>query len=175
MASTASTIIFVPGAWHTTKCYDIVIGKLQDAGYTGKLIRCELPSVGAEPGSPAMWSMVPDIKAIDDAIAHEVDSDTPVLLVAHSYGSVPASCAIKKFADSGMVKFCIVAGFMLEFAESMISWCGGVPPPLWRREGDYVYPNNPEEAFYNDLPEDMQKELLGELRSHSYAFVSPSV
>lgn len=48
----------------------------------------------------------------------------------------------------------------------------------WRtddKQGDYVYPNNPEEAFYNDLPEDMQKELLGELRSHSYAFVSPSV
>lgn len=134
MSAKSHTIIFIPGAWHTTKCYDTIIDKLHASGYEGKLVRCELPSVGAEPGSPPTWSMVPDIKAIEAAVEREVEHGTPVLLVAHSYGSVPTACAIKKFAHTGMVKFCIVAGFMLEVAESMISWCGGVPPPLWRRE-----------------------------------------
>lgn len=134
MAVKPRTIIFVPGAWHTTKSYDIVIKKLEQAGYPGELVRVELPSVGPQPGDPVMYSIRPDVQAVEKAIAEQVDKGTPVLLVAHSYGSVVASCALKDFANSGLVNWLIVAGFLLEFGQSLLDLCGGVPPPLWNKQ-----------------------------------------
>lgn len=55
-------------------------------------------------------SMIPDTQAIEAAIAKEVKERNNLgLLVAHSYESVPASCAIERLADSGMVRVLIVA------------------------------------------------------------------
>lgn len=128
------TIIFVPGSFHTTAYYHLVIEKLQQRNYLGRIVECPLPSNGAKLGSQSAKSIRPDIEAIEAAIAEEIiDRRTPVLLVAHSYGSVPASCAREEFADSGMVKFLIVAGLMLKAGENVLQYCPkpGKPPPIW--------------------------------------------
>lgn len=81
--------------------------------------------------------MKPDVEAIEAAIAEETTiRRTHVLLIAHSYGSVPASCAIERFADSGMVKFLIVAGLMLKLGDNVLQYCPepGKPPPIWKVE-----------------------------------------
>lgn len=135
-SSAARSIIFVPGAWHKSSTYDPTLAQLKNNGYPGRLIPIELPSVDAPPDSPALWSMLPDVQAVEKAIAAEIDAGHSVLLVAHSYGGIPSSCALKKFADSGKVKYVVLAGFMLEFGESLIALAGGVPPPLWKREVD---------------------------------------
>lgn len=134
MTGKVPALVFVPGAWHTTQCYNVVIDKLQQAGYSGEIVRCELPSIGAAPDDPVMYSIIPDVQSVETAIAQFVDKGVPVVLVAHSYGSVVGSCALKNFANSGLVKFCNVAGFLLEFGESLIGVCGGKPPPLWNRQ-----------------------------------------
>lgn len=128
------SIILVPGAWHKSSIYDLLIAQLKKDDYAGRVIPIELATVDAAPDSPAMWSISPDIQAVESAIASEIENGTPVLVLAHSYGSVPASCAMKKFANSRLVKFVILAGFLLELGESMIALSGGNPAPLWQRD-----------------------------------------
>lgn len=131
----ARSIILVPGSFHSTAYYHLVIARLETNEYAGRIIYCPLPSNGAAPGSPSTKSMDPDVEAIEAAIAEEVVTrQTPVLLIAHSYGSVPAACAIKRFADSGMIKFLIVAGIMLKVGDSVLKYCPEPykPRPIWK-------------------------------------------
>lgn len=134
MAIKPKTIIFVPGAWHQTKTYEIVIDKLRQADYPGEIVCVELPSVGPKANDPVMFSNKPDIQAIEKAIAEQVEKGVPVLLVAHSYGSIVAASALKNFANSGLVTYLIIAGFLLELGQSLLDLCGGVPSPLWNKQ-----------------------------------------
>ena len=123
------TLIFVPGAWHTTACYDTIMPLFKSF----KCVRVDLPSNGAAEGSPSTWTWLPDVSAVRQAIQEEVRLGHRVLLVTHSYGSLPAQEAVKDFTGTGLISQLIIAGFMLELGESLISFFGGTIPPMYDR------------------------------------------
>jgi hypothetical protein len=52
-----------------------------------------------------------------------------VLVVAHSAGTLPTNEALKG-VDAGGVKQMIIAGFMVDPGNSVLSFCSGVHPPV---------------------------------------------
>lgn len=86
---TRPTIVFVPGAWHTPAAFDGLLPPLHAAGYLTTAI-C-LPSTGVSPG---ISSFVPDVKAVRDVVGGLVELEREVVVVAHSYGGVPATEAL---------------------------------------------------------------------------------
>lgn len=89
------TIVLVPGAWHTAKCYDILVPHLQSAGYETAALT--LPSVGA---NPPVQSIDPDVEHIRNNIQPFLDQGKDVVLVMHSYGGIPGSSAMKGFSKA---------------------------------------------------------------------------
>lgn len=89
------TIVLVPGAWHTAKCYDILVPHLQDAGYAA--LALTLPSVG---GNPPVQSIDPDVDHIRKNIQPLLDAGKDVVVVMHSYGGVPGGSAMKGFSKA---------------------------------------------------------------------------
>jgi len=168
-SSSKPTLIFVPGAWHSPACYSAVIERLQSGSDPYKCVTVELGSVGAEPGSPSLQSWQPDVDAVRGAVQKELEEGNDVLLVCHSYGTLPTQEAPKGVDLGGRVKQLIIAGFILDVGESLVSISQGNFPPLWDIRGDVIYPNDPENAFYHDLPIAEQKHWSSLLKSQTYA------
>jgi pimeloyl-ACP methyl ester carboxylesterase len=81
------TIVFVPGAWHSPEIYDATRASLTKDGYP--TIGCPLASVGAD---PAHISFDGDVQGIRECLTRLIeDEEKDVILVAHSYGGMPAS------------------------------------------------------------------------------------
>lgn len=124
-------LVFVPGAWHTAACFSKIINLLKSLPSPSRCVAVDLPSVGAPEGSLARKSRQPDIDAVRTAIETEVRERRPVLLVEHSYGSVPGQEAVREFGGTGVVKQLIISGFLLDVGESILSFNKGKIPPMW--------------------------------------------
>src|SRR5579859_8217793 len=81
---TMPTLVFVHGAWHGSWCWEPVRQILEARGWTTAAV--DLPTVHA-PGK-ARLGMAADADAVRAAI-DAIDGD--VVVVAHSYGGVPAT------------------------------------------------------------------------------------
>lgn len=81
-------ILIAHGAWHPPVCYDGLKTKLEEAGYT--VVVPHLPSVGDS--TTVTWR--DDTEAILKAALPIFDDGHEVLVVAHSYGGIPATRAI---------------------------------------------------------------------------------
>jgi hypothetical protein len=92
---------------------------------------------------------------------HVTDIDGPVVVVAHSYGGVPAS---EGTADLPNVRHIIyLAGFQLDIGESILTACGGTPPEWWNINGETVTPNRPHEVLYADLAPTDASQAIAQL------------
>ena len=118
--------VFVPGAWHSPDAFGPVIKQLRTAGY--KSVGVTLPSVGTEPPPKAFE---PDVEAIQTAISRVIEGGDDVILVMHSYGSIPACEATKGFSGEGKIRrlvFC--SSFVLPEGGSLLhTGLGGKPLP----------------------------------------------
>lgn len=173
MAEPLRTIIIVPGAWHGPEHFHKVTRKLEIAGYP--TICVTLKSVGAEEPLKDFW---PDVEAIRVAITKAADAGQEIVVVAHSYGGIPSSQAIEAFdinsrkaagKSGGVVHILYLAAFLLPEGASLDSSVGG-DAPFYDVNAERTLVNviNPEEVFYNDMPEDLVKECVASLRPHSY-------
>lgn len=90
MATPKPTIVLVPGAWHKPEAFQPLTSLLESAGYT--CIGVDLASVGAK---TPLEGTKEDIEAIKNVITPEVEADRDVVVLMHSYGSVPAGEAVK--------------------------------------------------------------------------------
>lgn len=81
--------IIVPGAWHSPEAFKPTSVLLEKAGYT--LHGVPLASFGA---SPPLQNFDPDVKVIRDTVNKVLSSGKDVVIVYHSYGSVPGSEAL---------------------------------------------------------------------------------
>ncbi|KAJ5968178.1 hypothetical protein N7501_004426 [Penicillium viridicatum] len=79
----STTILFVPGAWHSPDCYDSVVQHLEAANY--KTDKVHLPSVGP---SEHHLSFDADVAQIRIQIERAADARQEVAVVVHSYGSL---------------------------------------------------------------------------------------
>lgn len=81
--------IVVPGAWHGPEAFKPTSDLLEKAGYT--LHGVPLKSFGA---SPPLKNFDPDVEVIRNAVNKVLSTGKNVVIIYHSYGSVPGSEAL---------------------------------------------------------------------------------
>lgn len=83
-------VVIVPGSWHTPQHYKRLIDRLAACKY--KAVGVPLPSVNS---SPPLASWDKDAQAVRRAIMANLDTGHDVVAVAHSFGGVAMSEAVK--------------------------------------------------------------------------------
>ena len=84
-------ILLVPGAWHTPRCFDIIIPHFNQQGHETRAI--QLPSVGTSPG---LHDMSADVALVRESVMRILDKENRgAILFMHSYGSIPGTEALK--------------------------------------------------------------------------------
>ena len=140
------TLLFVHGAWHGSWCWEPVRQLLAERGWT--TVAVDLPTVHA--ADKAALGMTADADAVRAAI-DAIDGD--VVVVAHSYGGVPAT----QGAGAGNVAHIVyISAFVLDNGESLFAGVGGVQPDWWNVNDGIAAAgtadHRPQDLFYADLP-----------------------
>lgn len=184
--SNLPTLVFVPGAWHKPTCYDKIIKPLEEQ-HKLKCIRVTLPSGSGDPEA----TFKDDIDAAQDAISSETAQGRNVVVIAHSYGGMVGSSAIKGFAKpqdtssttslstsdqsqspaKGYVigLILIASGFTFTGLAFMDPFFGH-PPPSWRVNKETGYAelvSPPRELFYHDVPAEDAEYAVSQLTPQS--------
>lgn len=130
---TMPTLILVPGAYHTSGCYDRLIAQLRPQ--FPSIETFSLPSVGGT--SQTVTSMDPDIARIRTAVAAAVeDRGEDVWLVLHSYAGIPGGDAVKGFSAAerrtagkkgGVSRIVYIAAFAVPEGKSLLSYVNSGP------------------------------------------------
>jgi pimeloyl-ACP methyl ester carboxylesterase len=176
----STTVLFVPGAWHSPDCFDLVIQRLEAANY--KTDKVHLPSVGP----PKHYSNFDvDVAQIHSQIERAADAAQNVVVVVHSYGSLPSNEAIKGLdiksrqkngLPGGVTHLFFCCSFVIKEGDSLIGAFGGNDLP-WFIVGDdklEVAADKPEEIFYHDCDPAQIQSAIAALQPHSYqTFHSP--
>ncbi|KAK4939730.1 hypothetical protein LTR10_020014 [Elasticomyces elasticus] len=192
MSGHLPTIVIVHGAWHSPEHYETLASRLRSQGY--KTVTPSLPTVHyASQGTPPPRGLSEDINAIRKAIQTELDTDptTDVILLAHSYGSLPASPAIqdldkpmrlKSGHSNGIVAFLVVAGPLIPTGTSGWIWWSSQYPPILKmcklktEDGSEseietstpASPPGPVALLYHDLPTDEAEKYAAMLKPHVF-------
>jgi hypothetical protein len=126
----APTLLLVPGSFCPASHYDSLLAKLKSKGYSGQAI--DLPTVTKRPGPlPTMHDDAAHINAVAAKLA---DEGKDVVLVAHSYGGVPASESLKRVTKTerekagkkgGVVRVAYLTALVPELGTSCGSHMGG--------------------------------------------------
>lgn len=170
--SSRPTLIFIPGSWHRPTCYEPIIRLLEP---TLRCVAVSLPSTAYDPEA----TFKDDLEAAQDAISAETSNGRNVVVIAHSYGGIVGSSAIKGFAKpkdadnsrSGYVIGLILmaSGYTLTGLSFMDPFFGR-PPALWRVNNETGYAElvaSPKEIFYHDLLEEEAKYWASQLATQS--------
>jgi hypothetical protein len=119
------TVLFVPGAWHSPDCFDPVIQRLEAANY--KTFKIHLPSVNPPSHHHDYQADVSHIRA---QIEMAIDDGRQIIIVVHSYGSLPANEAIRgldistrkeKGLTGGVAHLYFCCAFIIAKGHSLIS------------------------------------------------------
>jgi len=144
---TRPTLLFVHGAWHGPWCWAPLRQVLTERGWTTSAV--ELPTVHApDKAALGLAADAAAVRAAIDAVGG------PVVVVAHSYGGVPAT----QGADAASVAHIVyISAFVLDVGESLYAAGGGVTPDWWDVRDDGLVmagtaEHSPRDLFYGDLP-----------------------
>lgn len=148
------TFLLVHGSWHGAWCWDLLRAALDADGWRSHAV--DLPSVHA--ARPA--GMLDDAEAIRDALRR---IEGPVVVIAHSYGGVPATEAVAGAAN--VVRVVYLAGFQLDAGESMFTFLGTPVPD----DGTGQAPpfEDARHALFADVPEALADRAVARLRPQS--------
>ena len=175
-----TTIVFVPGAWHGPEPFEKVAQKLQSAGYQTDFVH--LASVGPK---DHLRDMQPDVDIIRRHVQKAVDDSQKVVVVMHSYGGLPSQEAVEGLEytvqktqgkTGGVTHLFFMAALIVPQGSTLMGAFGGEPLPWFLISDDQleVNPATPAETFYNDLPDEVVKSCVADLKPFSYqAFHSP--
>ncbi|THV63468.1 hypothetical protein D6D28_10662 [Aureobasidium pullulans] len=87
------SIVLVPGAWHVPAHFSQVIEKLEDQGYV-----CVGVNLSTNTRDPLvdgrLLGIEDDVAAIRAAVMSQLDTGHDVVVVTHSYGTVPGTAAL---------------------------------------------------------------------------------
>jgi pimeloyl-ACP methyl ester carboxylesterase len=139
MTSNRPTLVLVPGAWHRPSTYDLLRGELDILGYATRAVK--LPTAGPDPHG----SLYDDAAAIREAVG---SLSGPVVVVAHSYGGIPAA----EGTPDGVQRLIHLSAYVPDVGESMYT-LHGMPDP---ESADGLFPTSadPRAQLYSDLPEE---------------------
>ncbi|KAL9083353.1 MAG: hypothetical protein Q9165_008553 [Trypethelium subeluteriae] len=173
--SANTTIIIVPGAWHPPPVYDGLVSRLNSASYDAFVPR--LPS--CDSSDPADATCSKDADAVRSAILHHLDEGKDVLVLAHSYGGIPAGGAARGLSKAhrqkegkkgGVIGLVYVSAFVVPGGVNLLTVMGGKHAP-------YVVENqpsehnaliaNPRQVCFNDLSDTEAEKLVNLLRPQS--------
>ncbi|ETN43020.1 uncharacterized protein HMPREF1541_02178 [Cyphellophora europaea CBS 101466] len=139
----ATTIVFVPGAWHRPEIWSRVTSLLP--------FKTVCPALPTTTGSGTFKD---DIDAVRAPIQAEIASGNNVVVVAHSYGSVPASSALRGLTSGSprVIGFIGIATGWATIGKSFNDAFEGKPPPIWEiKNGLVELTIDPRELFYHDV------------------------
>jgi hypothetical protein len=109
-----------------------------------------------------------DLEADTAEVRRAVDAvDGPVVLVAHSYGGLPVTAAAVGAPNVAHIAY--VTAFLLDEGDTLLGLFGGSEPDWFipGDEGATVFPDRPEEVFYNDCPPDVAAAATRRLVPHA--------
>ncbi|KAH7174781.1 Alpha/beta hydrolase fold-1 [Fusarium flagelliforme] len=169
-----ATVVIIPGSFATPTLYEPLTQSLARDGVPSEIVN--LPSVGRKEGKePA--TMTDDVNEISSVVEKLLDEDKDVVLLAHSYGGVPATQCLEKLSQKarqaegkkcGVSKIVYLAGVALPVGGSVMSLLQ--PPEFLIIEDDYMT-LTPESApfVYSDSPAEEALRLAKQLPQHSTA------
>jgi pimeloyl-ACP methyl ester carboxylesterase len=149
MESGQPTVVLVPGAWHGPWVWNEVRRHLDTAGIPNAVV--DLPSVGDRVGG-----------VFDDAEAIRSVLNGPTVLVAHSYGGIPATQAAATSDEViHVVHVVYVCAFAVPVGTSLLERTGGSPV------GAQFLPDNPRANFYGECAPAVADRAVWRLRPQS--------
>ncbi|RYP71288.1 hypothetical protein DL769_004725 [Monosporascus sp. CRB-8-3] len=171
------TLVFVQGAWYPVDSWNKLTSLLEAQQY--KCVCVPSPSAQSNPDA----TFYDDVLAVRKAIEEETTQGRDVVLVVHSYGSLPGSSAAKGLtlpkgglsvtagSTSGHVLgFVMLATGFPVSGLSFLNHTGGRPPPFWKidtESGFAVLTADVRELFFHDLPEEEGKYWASNLGGQS--------
>ena len=127
--------VVVPGAWHQPEAYEKLVNALKNLGHSALVP--SLPSCDAQDPQDATCSA--DAEAVRKQIVSSIDTvDKDIVVVAHSYGGIPAGGAahgLSKIARAKegkkgcVIGLVYVSGFIVPENSSLLEIMGGNHAP----------------------------------------------
>lgn len=127
-------IVIVPGAWHFPKHYQRLLDRL--AAFNYEAVGVSLPSVNSSPALPS-WDQ--DAQAIRREILGYLDKGQDVVAVAHSFGGIAMSEAVKDLGKEAREKQGLQGGVL-----RLVYMCA-IAPLVGQTHISLVKPHTPEE------------------------------
>ncbi|KAF4448441.1 hypothetical protein F53441_8164 [Fusarium austroafricanum] len=172
-------LLFVTGAWHPPKCYDGLKNALQDLGY--EFVIPKMPSIG--PDSHGVTWEADKAKIVETAEPFFTQG-REVVLIAHSYGGIPATAATQGQGTHERAKAGLQGGFhsiifLSAFAIPVRGWdlitTFGGSYPEWLETGEKYVKNQittmkhdqARTGVYSGCPEEVIEKALEATQPHS--------
>ncbi|KAL6242010.1 hypothetical protein RBB50_010921 [Rhinocladiella similis] len=162
------TVLLVHGAWHSPAHFEHLTTALEGHGF--KTLTVALPSVHYDTQArPPPAELAADVEAIASVAQTELDSNpqTDIVLLGHSYGSLPASCAIQSLDKpsrgrsgraNGITALFAISGLLLPSGSS--PWeMAGRQYPVQMSVSKHMFPdrsgnNGPDVEIVFTIPND---------------------
>ncbi|KAF0639322.1 hypothetical protein NXS19_006691 [Fusarium pseudograminearum] len=169
-----ATVVIIPGSFAKPSLYEHLVQSLARDGIQSEIV--DLPSVGRKEGkAPATLS--DDVDEIASVVEKILDEDKEVILLAHSYGGIPATQSLETLSQkarqsqgkkSGVTKIVYLAAVALPVGGSVLALL--TAPDYLIIEDDYMT-LTPECApfIYSESPPEEALKLARELPQHSTA------
>ena len=163
------TLIFVPGAWHGPETWHKVTSLLESGSSPFKCVCITLPST-----ITTTATMKDDISAVRTAILSETQQGHDVVVIVHSYGSLPGSSVLKGLTSITTSNQGRVTGYIAlstGFPQTGVAFLDpfdGIPPPQWVIDPSTTSAKivvDARELFYHDLPEAEGHHWVKQLRT----------
>ncbi|KAJ4310183.1 hypothetical protein N0V84_011101 [Fusarium piperis] len=172
-------LLFVTGAWHPPKCYEGLKNALIDLGY--ECVIPKMPTVGAD--SHGVTWKADKAKIIETSETYFAEG-REVVLIAHSYGGIPATAATEgqgtreraeKGLRGGFHSILFIAAFAIPVKGwDLITTFGGAYPE-WLETGEKytknkitaMVPERASDSLYNGCPKEAAQEALEATQPHS--------
>ncbi|KAM0798352.1 Alpha/beta hydrolase fold-1 [Usnea florida] len=155
------TFVLVPGNFLPPAYYASTAKLLESHGFQTRLIT--IPRTGSK---LPLTSNEPDILAVRQVLEELSESGRDIIVVAHSYGSIPTCEAAQGFGHQerlklgktgGIIRIVFVAAWLLQEGESppTVIERYKMEAPWARFEGGNVFADDPASSLHSDTPEDV--------------------
>lgn len=195
MSESKPTLIFVHGAFHGPECFKPLVQLLKNAGYP-----CVDDFAFPGTGNSSTSGLEEDAEALRSVVLKVLEEGNNCLLVVHSYGGIPAAqglgglgkkdrgeqpavlkivyltgCILEK--ESQRQQYLTVLGTKAEKFLPDIKVSNHQAYPIFQGlttflvQSDVATFTGDPDVLYNDLPEEIKKELVSNLRTQSMKLV----
>ncbi|NUP47580.1 MAG: alpha/beta hydrolase [Catenulispora sp.] len=147
-----TTFVLVPGAWHRPSTFDLLRAELQRLARPSVAVK--LPTTGPDPRG----GLAEDAAAVRAAIEAV---DGPVVVLAHSYGGIPATQGAAGLPNVEHLIY--LAAYVPDVGESMFTIHGIPDPDDTATDGLFPIGDDPRAQLYADVPGPLAEQAIADL------------